>query len=157
MEITRREFMKMSTAAAATLSLSSSVTQADDRNGMPYRGLGKTGEKVSLLCVGGYNIGIARKLNEQESITLMRTAVDEGINFFDNAWEYNDGLSEERMGKALQDGYRQKVFLMTKHHGREPKTAQKHRDGKKGQKEANLSRFVREEGERQLPRVPRAF
>jgi predicted aldo/keto reductase-like oxidoreductase len=88
--------------------------------------LGKTGEKVSLLSVGGYNIGIEDMLSEKESIALMRMAVDEGINFFDNAWEYHEGGSEERMGKALQDGYRDKVFLMTKHHGREPKLAQKH-------------------------------
>jgi predicted aldo/keto reductase-like oxidoreductase len=126
MGMTRREFIKMSAAAAATLSLSGSCAKVYEKNGIPYRVLGKTGEKVSLLCVGGYNIGFADKLSDQESITLMRTAVDEGINFFDNAWEYHDGVSEERMGRALQDGYRQRVFLMTKHHGREPGTARKH-------------------------------
>jgi predicted aldo/keto reductase-like oxidoreductase len=56
----------------------------------------------------------------------MRTAIDEGINFFDNAWDYNGGRSEELMGKALLDGYRQKIILMTKHHGRDPKVAQQH-------------------------------
>jgi predicted aldo/keto reductase-like oxidoreductase len=122
----RREFIKMSAAAAATLSLSSSCAKVDEKNGIPYRVLGKTGEKVSLLCVGGYNIGFSDKLSEQESIKLMRTAVDEGINFFDNAWEYHDGVSEKRMGKALQDGYREKVFLMSKHHGREPELARQH-------------------------------
>jgi predicted aldo/keto reductase-like oxidoreductase len=93
---------------------------------MPYRTLGKTGLEVSLLTVGGHSIGIREQLREKESIRLMRTAVDEGINFFDNAWDYHDGRSERWMGKALQDGYRQKVILMTKHHGREPKRAQKH-------------------------------
>jgi predicted aldo/keto reductase-like oxidoreductase len=92
---------------------------------MPYRTLGKTGLEVSLLTIGGWSIGVD-ELTDAESIKLMRTAVDEGINFFDNAWEYHDGGSEVRMGKALQDGYREKVILMTKHHGRKPEYARKH-------------------------------
>lgn len=95
------------------------------KNGLPYRKLGKTGLEVSLINVGGYNIGVNR-LSDQESIKMIRTAIDEGVNFLDNAWEYNDGQSEIRMGKALRDGYRDKVVLMTKHHGREPKRAQQH-------------------------------
>ena len=88
---------------------------------MPYRPLGRTGEMVSLVGLGGYHIGIQKE--EQESIRLIRTAVDSGINFMDNSWDYNDGISEIRMGKALQDGYRQKVFLMTKIDGQDKKTA----------------------------------
>jgi predicted aldo/keto reductase-like oxidoreductase len=79
---------------------------------MPYRTLGRSGEKVSLVGLGGYHIGIQK--DEEESIRIIRTAIDRGINFLDNCWDYNDGESEVRMGKALRDGYRQKVFLMTK-------------------------------------------
>jgi predicted aldo/keto reductase-like oxidoreductase len=85
---------------------------------MPYRTLGKTGENVSLLGVGGAHIGRGN-LTDEESVRLMRTAVDEGVNFFDNAYIYSNGRSEERMGTALRDGYREKVFLMTKHYTRE--------------------------------------
>jgi len=79
---------------------------------MPYRTLGRSGEKVSLIGLGGYHIGIQR--DEQESVQIIRTAIDAGINFMDNCWDYNDGESEVRMGKALRDGYRDRVFLMTK-------------------------------------------
>jgi len=82
---------------------------------MPYRTLGRSGEKVSLVGLGGYHIGIQH--DEQESIRIIRTAIDSGINFMDNCWDYNDGQSEIRMGKALRDGYRSKVFLMTKTDG----------------------------------------
>ena len=79
---------------------------------MFYRTLGRSGEKVSLVGLGGYHIGTQR--DEVESIRIIRTAVDKGINFLDNCWDYNHGESEVRMGKALRDGYRKKVFLMTK-------------------------------------------
>jgi predicted aldo/keto reductase-like oxidoreductase len=79
---------------------------------MPYRMLGKTGERLSVIGLGGAHIGSPP--DEAEMIKLMRTAVDGGITFFDNAWAYNHGESDRRMGKALKDGYRQKVFLMTK-------------------------------------------
>ena len=82
---------------------------------MPYRTLGRSGEKVSLIGLGGYHMAIPK--DEDESIRIVRTAVDNGINFMDNCWDYHDGLSEVRMGKALRDGYRQKVFLMTKTDG----------------------------------------
>ena len=88
---------------------------------MPYRRLGRTGERVSLIGLGGYHIGIQKE--EQESIRLIRTAIDNGINFLDNSWDYNEGVSEIRMGKALRDGYRQKVFLMTKIDGQDKRTA----------------------------------
>ena len=84
-------------------------------NGIPTRTLGKTGEEVSILGLGGYHIG---KLPENESIELIREAINQGVTFMDNAWCYHQGYSEKVMGKALQDGYRNKVFLMTKNHGR---------------------------------------
>src|SRR5207245_1291710 len=80
---------------------------------MIYRTLGRTGEKVSAIGLGGFHIG-APKVDEKLSLKLIRSAIDRGITFLDNCWDYNDGASEERMGKALKDGYRAKVFLMTK-------------------------------------------
>jgi aryl-alcohol dehydrogenase-like predicted oxidoreductase len=83
-----------------------------DGEGIAKRRLGSTGEEVSMLCLGGFHIGVPP---EDEAIRLIHTAIDNGITFMDNAWEYNDNESERRMGDALaQDGYRDKVFLMTK-------------------------------------------
>jgi aryl-alcohol dehydrogenase-like predicted oxidoreductase len=79
---------------------------------MRYRQLGRTGEEVSLIGLGGHHIG--RQKEEKESIEIIRAAIDAGITFMDNCWDYHDGGSEIRMGKALRDGYRKKVFLMTK-------------------------------------------
>jgi predicted aldo/keto reductase-like oxidoreductase len=84
---------------------------------MIYRILGSTGERVSAIGLGGFHIG-QPQISEGESIRLIRSAIDSGITFMDNSWDYNEGKSEERMGKALKDGYRQKVFLMTKLDGR---------------------------------------
>jgi aryl-alcohol dehydrogenase-like predicted oxidoreductase len=84
---------------------------------MPYRLLGSTGEQVSAIGVGGWHLGL-KTVDEQLSIRIIRTAIDRGINFMDNSWDYNEGTSEIRMGKALQDGYRDRVFLMTKIDGR---------------------------------------
>jgi uncharacterized protein len=83
---------------------------------MPTRMLGKTGVRVSRVGLGGSHIG--KQSDEAESIRIIRTAIDRGITFLDNAWDYNGGKSEERMGKALRDGYREKAFLMTKLDGR---------------------------------------
>src|SRR3989475_12109388 len=94
---------------------------SDVRNGIPYRRLGRTEEMVSLIGVGGYHLG--RQADEQETIRIVRTAVDSGINFLDNCWDYNGGASEIRMGKALRDGYRQKAVLMTKIDGQTKKAA----------------------------------
>jgi predicted aldo/keto reductase-like oxidoreductase len=85
---------------------------ADSKDGMPMRALGRTGEKVSAIGLGGYHIGIQG--DEAESISLVRSGIDGGITFMDNCWDYNGGESEVRMGKALRDGYRARVFLMTK-------------------------------------------
>jgi aryl-alcohol dehydrogenase-like predicted oxidoreductase len=84
---------------------------------IPYRTLGTTGERVSAIGLGGWHLGLER-VDEPLSVRIIRTAIDRGINFLDNCWDYNDGASETRMGKALRDGYRQKVFLMTKIDGR---------------------------------------
>jgi aryl-alcohol dehydrogenase-like predicted oxidoreductase len=88
---------------------------------MIYRTLGSTGESVSAIGLGGFHIG--SQADEKESIQIIRSAVDRGITFLDNSWDYNLGASEIRMGKALRDGYRQKVFLMTKFDGRTKKFA----------------------------------
>lgn len=89
---------------------------------MPMRPLGKTGVNVSLVGLGGFHIGIPKE--DAEGIRIIRTAIDRGVTFLDNCWDYNDGKSEERMGKALKDGYRQKAFLMTKLDGRTKRVAQ---------------------------------
>lgn len=88
---------------------------------MIYRELGRTGERVSAIGLGGYHVG--KQSDAQESIRLIRTAIDRGITFMDNCWDYNGGVSEVRMGQALGDGYRRRVFLMTKIDGRDAKTA----------------------------------
>ncbi len=92
-------------------------------DGMPYRHLGKTGAKVSLIGVGGYHVGTIP--SRRDAVALVREAIDSGVNFLDNAWEYHDGRSEERMGEALRDGYRSKAFLMTKVCARDAKGAMK--------------------------------
>jgi aryl-alcohol dehydrogenase-like predicted oxidoreductase len=89
---------------------------------MLYRTLGRTGERVSAIGLGGWHLGFGKQ-SEAESVALVRTAIDRGITFLDNSWDYNDGASEKRMGKALRDGYRDKVFLMTKIDGRSKKEA----------------------------------
>jgi len=106
----RREFLKTAAAATVVTSLSDKVALGADS--FPYRTLGRSGEKVSMVGLGGYHIGHPE--DEQLSIRLVRTALDDGMNFLDNCWDYNGGQSEIRMGKALRDGYRQKAFLMTK-------------------------------------------
>jgi predicted aldo/keto reductase-like oxidoreductase len=124
MTLSRRSFLKgagaigamlpgrvESPALAASTDIFATPPTVERRNGIPCRMFGKTGEKVSILGVGGFHIGVPE---ESEGIRMVRTAIDEGVNFMDNAWEYNDGESERRMGKALADGYREKVFLMTK-------------------------------------------
>ncbi|MCG3114868.1 MAG: aldo/keto reductase [Candidatus Manganitrophus sp. SA1] len=93
---------------------------------MLYRTLGRTGEEVSLIGLGGYHIGDPP--DEAEAIRIIRKAIDHGVTFMDNCWDYHDGGSEIRMGKALRDGYREKVFLMTKIDGRTKEAAAKQLD-----------------------------
>src|SRR3954463_6501050 len=89
---------------------------------IPYRTLGRTSERVSAIGIGGYHLG-KPYLAEPESIRIVRTAIDDGLNFLDNSWDYYQGQSELRMGKALRDGYRHRAFLMTKIDGRDKATA----------------------------------
>ena len=102
--------------------------QKTNRNNIeiPRRNLGATGEKVSILGLGGAHIGFPK--TDKEGIDIVRTAIDNGINFMDNSWDYNDGVSEIRMGQALRDGYRKRVFLMTKFDSRSKKGAVKQID-----------------------------
>lgn len=116
--LNRRQFLGSALAGAAALRLTAAEGE------IPYRTFGKTGEKVSLIGVGGYHAAVPK--DEEVSIRLIRTCLDAGVNFLDNAWEYHNGRAEEVMGKALRDGYRKRAFLMTKHHGRDKKTAMAH-------------------------------
>ena len=113
----RRDFIRAAAATAFITSLGQAPTFAASTGGIPYRTLGHTGRKVSLVGIGGAHIGIPSVL-ESTAIEIVRTALDGGVNFLDNCWDYNNGESEVRMGKALRDGYRDKAFLMTKLDGR---------------------------------------
>src|SRR5260370_12783173 len=117
----RREFM----AGLAAMQVVASLEGARS-DGRSYRKLGSTGERVSAIGLGGYHIGVPK--SEEEGIRIIRSAVDRGINFLDNSWDYHDGGSEIRMGKALKDGYRKRVFLMTKYNGRTRESAAKQID-----------------------------
>jgi predicted aldo/keto reductase-like oxidoreductase len=134
----RRNFLKLVVAGAAIASTKLRSALAADNatlpgagarpNGsIPYRTLGHTGEKVSIVGIGGHHLGRAL-VPESESIQIVRTALDNGVNFLDNSWDYNKGLSEIRVGKALRDGYRDKAFLMTKIDGRTKESAAKQID-----------------------------
>jgi aryl-alcohol dehydrogenase-like predicted oxidoreductase len=121
----RREFLKSAAAAGFAAAApttaqvpgnSSKPSSRPEAPGMIYRQLGTTGERVSAIGLGGYHIG--KGPDSEASIRLIRQAIDGGITFLDNSWDYNDGLSEVRMGRALHDGYRNKIFLMTKMNGR---------------------------------------
>ena len=94
---------------------------------MIYRTLGSTGERVSAIGVGGWHLGL-KTVDEQLAIRIVRSAIDRGINFLDNSWDYNEGASELRTGKALRDGYRDGSFVMTKIDGRSKKEAAKQLD-----------------------------
>jgi predicted aldo/keto reductase-like oxidoreductase len=123
----RRTFLHAALGGAAALGLAAAAEGADDKpaTGLPMRPLGKTGEKVSILCLGGWHIGSIK--DEKEAIAVMHAAIDAGLTFFDNAWDYHDGGSEEVMGKALSmGGKRDKVFLMTKNCARDAKGTRQH-------------------------------
>lgn len=115
----RRDFLK---AALGALAILPAVRRGSSGNDVPRRVLGRTGESVSIVGIGGYHLGRAN-VTEADSIRILRTAIDGGINFLDNCWDYNGGISEIRMGKALRDGNRERVFLMTKFDGRNARTA----------------------------------
>jgi len=136
--IKRREFIGgMAALSVAPAGLAGGVDAASLPTGagsdvakkgeMPYRVLGKTGMQVSCIGLGGYHLGAAG-LPEAEAIRIFHAAVDRGINFSDNCWDYNGGESERRVGKALQGGYRERVFVMTKFDGRTKTAALKQLD-----------------------------
>ena len=118
--MTRRDFIRLALAAtiAPAVGCSSGAGgMAASSGGIPRRRLGRTGEAVSLVGIGGFHLA-QPGVTEDESVRIVRTALDGGITFLDNCWDYNGGESERRMGLALQDGYRAKAFLMTKIDGR---------------------------------------
>src|SRR4051812_8023399 len=106
-DLTRRDFVKLTVTASVALGAAPDLWSAETKNEIPYRALGKTGEKISIVGLGGYHVGIP---SEPGGIRMIRSAIDRGINFLDNCWDYHDGGSEVRMGKALRDGYRAKAF-----------------------------------------------
>ena len=133
MDVSRRDLLKVASTAglvaigAAAAEGQSLMTETPVAQALPtpnspksdamlYRQLGKTGERVSVIGLGGYHIGQLK--TEAESVQLIRSAIDRGINFMDNCWDYHNGRSHRWMGAALKNGYRQKVFLMTKIDGR---------------------------------------
>jgi predicted aldo/keto reductase-like oxidoreductase len=111
--VSRRHFLIAAAILAGTKPIQWAHAEPTE---IPRRELGRTGQRVSMIGLGGAHIGTQR--DEKESIRIIRAALDNGINFLDNSWDYNDGQSEIRMGKALRDGYREKAFLMTKIDGR---------------------------------------
>ena len=128
-DLSRREFLMWTAASAVSASVGHVSFGAEStpalKNGIPYNELGSTGQNVSRIGLGGYHLG---KASEREAIEIVRTAIDNGINFMDNCWDYHEGKSEDYMGKALRDGYREKVFLMTKIDGQTRKSAAKQMD-----------------------------
>lgn len=113
----RREVIGALATTTLAAGLPASGSPQESRSGgMIYRQFGKAGIKVSAIGLGGSHIGNPK--DENEGIRIVRTAIDHGITFMDNCWDYHDGKSEVVMGKALRDGYWQKVFLMTKFDGR---------------------------------------
>src|SRR6267143_41422 len=114
--ISRRGFLGFAAASILLAHAEQQSPRLESRNGIPYRTLGRTKEKISLIGLGGYHLG--NQADPEESIRIIRTGLDEGVNFLDNCWDYNGGESEIRMGNALRDRYRQKAFLMSKIDGR---------------------------------------
>ena len=115
MSESRRKFLQGGAQAVSAAALAKAVlaqTSPASATGLPTRVLGRTGQRVSILCLGGWHIGSVK--DDNEAVRIMHAAIDEGLTFFDNAWDYHDGHSEEVMGKALAGAKRQKVFLMTK-------------------------------------------
>ncbi len=138
--IDRRDFLKVTSGAVLATVLTPGALTSCGNGNMARRVLGRTGEKVSLLTVGGLHMSWIETadghidIKEQESIGIVRGAIDAGVNFCDNAFSYNEGRSEEMMGKALKNGYREKTMIMTKLTGRRVHRLQE-------QLETSLKRF----------------
>ncbi len=119
----RRNFIKASISSVLLSPFARQLSAVAATSGeMSYRTLGRTEQKVSIIGVGGAHIGNS-DVSDDEATRIIRTAIDQGVNFMDNSWDYHDGRSEERMGNALRDGYRERVFLMTKIDGRAAQSA----------------------------------
>src|SRR5581483_6378442 len=116
----RQALNVMAGAGIAALSRAQGTGDTAQSNGMIYRNLGRTGERVSAIGLGGAHLG---RPSEQDAIAIVRSGLDRGMTFLDNCWDYANGECEVRMGKALRDGYRAKVFLMTKFDGRTKQAA----------------------------------
>ncbi len=128
-DATRRDFLKAAAACLASASAGSTVLAAQQEGpaGLPVRPLGKTGQQVPIVGLGGWHIGSVKE--DREAIAIMHEAIDSGMTFFDNCWDYHQGRSEELMGRALASGgRREKVFLMTKVCGRDYPSAMRHLD-----------------------------
>ncbi len=129
---TRRHFIKTATGATLALTIPGSLIGRnlvpDDRWGkvLPLKALGSTGEKVTMLGLGGFHVGRMEDPMARETVEL---AISEGIRFFDTAESYQSGVSEEKYGKFLTPKYRDEVFLMTKTRARDYKTAEQHLNG----------------------------
>ncbi len=140
----RRDFVKTVAGVTAAAAVSPSLAQTTPTGpvtsriaqhpGMTYRPLGRTGEAVSLVGLGGFHLAKPGGMDNAEAIRVVHAGIDAGINFCDNCWDYNDGESEVRLGRALARGYRDRVFLMTKLDGRTAKAAA-------GQLEESLARL----------------
>jgi len=150
----RRDFLKTAAVAGVAAAIPAQGQNQGQANGaksspvkrpqspdMIYRQLGTTGETVSAIGMGGFHIG--KQQDPAESIKLIHAGVDAGITFLDNCWDYNDGISEVRMGRALnQEGYRQKVFLMTKLDGRTAKEYDKQLEQSMGRLQTDMVDLV---------------
>jgi uncharacterized protein len=113
-DTSRRDFLKRAATGATIAALAQSVlaqTSSPSGTGVPTRVLGRTGQRVSILCLGGWHLGSIK--DDAEAVRLVQAAVDEGLTFMDNCWDYHDGRSEELMGRGLE-GRRDRAFVMTK-------------------------------------------
>ena len=126
--ISRRSFIAGTVvlAACGKTDPPPSLTSAPVKGGIPTNVLGKTGATISRIGIGGAHLGHTK--SEDEAIRIVRSAIDHGVTFMDNSWDYNGGESERRMGKALEGGWRDRAFLMTKVDGRDKDSATKQLD-----------------------------
>lgn len=153
----RRDFLKSAAAAglgAVGTSAQAQVPASDGRTsreqpvkrpehpGMIYRELGTTGERVSAIGMGGFHLAKDPNTTQADAVKLVRTAIENGITFMDNCWDYNDGISEVRMGQALKDGYRHKVFLMSKMDARTAKDYNKQLEQSMGRLDTDVIDLV---------------
>ncbi len=153
----RRDFIKSATAATVATASANALGQQPETNSptskeapihrpenpaMIYRELGTTGERVSAIGMGGYHLAKNPNTTQADAVRLVRTASDNGITFFDNCWDYNDGISEVRLGQALKDGYRHKAFVMTKLDARTAKDYNKQLEQSMGRLDTNVIDLV---------------